>query len=128
MFLKSLIASTYCSFPPIENGCTNTLYKINPGAIVPDQDILRFQLLRCQTANDLNNPIGTFIPGYKFPDELDPSERTLFSIDFLTGLITWDKPTSPGSYSNAFIIKKYRNGVLIGSVIRDMLVIIAPPG
>jgi len=120
------ISSPYCSFPPIENGCTNILYKINPGGIDPDQDILRYQLLRCQTANDLNNPVGTFIPGYKFPDELDLSGRTLFTMDSLTGLITWDKPTNPGSYSIAFIIKKYRNGVLIGSVIRDMLVIIAP--
>lgn len=118
------ISSPFLSFPPIDNGCINKTYKINPGAI--DQDLLRFQLLRCQTANDLNNPVGIDIPGYKYPNELDPSGRTLFTMDSLTGIITWDKPTMIGEYNIAFKIKKYRNGVMIGYVIRDMQVTIAP--
>lgn len=118
------ITSPFLSFPPIGDGCNNTIYKINPGAIDLDQDILRFQLMKCNTANNLNNPVGTDIPGYKYPNELDPTGRTSFTMDSLTGEITWDKPTFIGVYNIAFKVKKFRNGVLIGYVIRDMQVTI----
>jgi hypothetical protein len=68
------------TFPPIDDGCLNYIYKINPGAIDPDGDVLSFQLVRCKTAG------GADIPSFKYPDELDPS--TTFKMDSKTGIIT----------------------------------------
>jgi len=70
---------------------------------------------------------GIPIAGYKFPQELDPTGNSTFTIDSLKGTINWDRPTSDhqGDYNIAIKIEKWRNGVLIGWVIRDWQVIIA---
>ena len=125
MYIESMLTvgispmnSPVLTFPPIDDGCLNYLYKINPGAIDPDGDVLRFELVRSKTSN------GVDIPSYEYPNELGP--YSLFSMDPRTGVITWDKPTIQGEYNIAFRIEKYRNGVLVGYVIRDMQVTVAP--
>jgi len=114
------ISSPVLSFPPISDGCINTIYKINPGAIDPNGDELRFQLVRCKTDD------GSDIASYKYPNELDSTGNTLFKMEPRSGIITWNKPTLQGEYNIAFMIQKYRNGVLIGYVLRDMQVTIVP--
>ena len=106
------------TFPPIDDGCLNFLYKINPGAVDHDGDELFYSLVSCKTTD------GVVIPSYKFPNEIDPA--TNFNIDARTGVITWDKPTISGEYNIAFVIMKMRNHEVIGYVIRDMQVTIAP--
>ena len=120
------MTSPELSLPPIGDGCIDAIYKINPGAIDPDGDILSFQLQRCKTADDVKNPVGKDIPGYKYPQEVDLSSRTSFTMDSKTGVIIWDKPTISGEYNISFKIEKWRNGFLIGYVTRDMQVTIAP--
>jgi len=66
------------------------------------------------------------ITNYIYPDALDPSGKTIFAIDSKTGVITWDKPTLPGTYIIAFRAEKWRNNVMIGSVMRDEQVTIFP--
>jgi len=114
------ISSPELSLPPIGDGCINSIYKINPGAIDPDGDELRFQLVKCKTTN------GADIAAYKYPDQLDPNGNTTFKMDPRSGVITWSKPTVQGEYNISFRIEKYRGGVLIGYVLRDMQVTVAP--
>ena len=122
----SPMSSPELSFPPIGDGCTDAIYKINPGAIDPDGDILHFQLVSCKTTSNVNSSTGFPILGYKNPQELDPTGRSSFTMDPNTGIIIWDKPIFQGDYNIAFIIEKWRNGVMIGYVLRDMQVTIAP--
>jgi hypothetical protein len=120
------MTSPQLSLPPIGDGCINATYKINPGAIDPDGDVLKFELTRCKTTALADEPPGFDIPGYKYPDELDASGRTIFTMNSKTGEILWDKPTIQGEYNISFKIEKWRNGVLIGYVTRDMQVTISP--
>jgi hypothetical protein len=114
------MSSPVLSMPPIGDGCLNSIYKINPGAIDPDGDILRFSLMKCQRSQ------GSVIPGYLFPNELDPSGLATFTINPKTGVIIWDSPKDPaGEYNISMKIEKLRNGVVIGYVIRDMQVTVA---
>ena len=114
------MSSPVLSFPPIGDGCINTIYKFSPGAIDPDGDELRFELVRCKTTG------GADITSYKYPNELDPTGNTTFKMDPRSGLITWNMPTIQGEYNISFKIEKYRGGVLVGYVQRDMQVTIAP--
>ena len=116
----SAMSSPILSFPPIGDGCINTVYKFSPGAVDLDNDELRFELVKCKTTN------GVDISAYKYPNELDPTGNTTFKMDPRSGLITWNMPTIQGEYNISFKIEKYRAGVLVGYVLRDMQVTIAP--
>lgn len=95
--------------PPIDNGCTNTPYYHNPGAYDIDGDSLSFRLINCRGYD------GEFIPGYTLPHA-----SNYISIDPITGDLTWDSPTMVGEYNIAILIQEWRQGILIGSVVRDM--------
>jgi hypothetical protein len=111
------MSSPLLSFPPIGDGCSNSIYKINPGAIDPDNDLLQFFLVRCKTTG------GSDIASYKYPNEVDGST---FSMDPRSGVITWNSPSIQGEYNISFRIEKWRNGKMIGYVLRDMQVTIGP--
>lgn len=98
---------------PIDNGCINTPYYHNPGAYDPDGDSLSFSLITCRGFE------GENIPGYTLP-----SATSYISIDAQTGDLTWDSPTMVGEYNIAILIQEWRQGVLIGSVVRDMQITI----
>lgn len=102
--------------PPIDNGCVGIPYLHNPGAYDPDGDSLSYRLVNCKGAGGLD------IPGFKLPNEVDTQNPGTFTIDPLTGDITWDSPTRQGEYNFAFLIEEWRNGVKIGHVTRDMQV------
>jgi len=107
------------SLPPPIDGCINQIRTENPGAIDTDGDLLKYRLIKCKTTG------GVDIPGYQFPQELDPSGRSTLTIDSLKGTIIWDSPISlQGTYNFAMKIEIWRNGNLIGYVIRDWQVII----
>lgn len=105
--------------PPIDNGCVNNVFRHNAGAYDPDGDSLSFKLVPCKTAGGIN------IPGYKYPNQVDPDHPGSFKIDAKTGDITWDKPTLQGEYNFAFIIEEWKDGVRIGYITRDMQVTIS---
>lgn len=99
--------------PPIDNGCVRTPYYHNPGAYDADGDSLSYSLIPCRGYD------GENIPGYALP-----SATNSISIDPRTGDLTWDSPTAVGEYNIAILIQEWRNGVLIGSVVRDMQITI----
>ena len=94
--------------PPIEEACVNAIFQHNPSAFDEDGDSLIFSLIE---ANGLD---GKPIPGYTSP--------TGMSMNTETGTLIWNKPTNQGEFNLAILIKEYRNGFLIGSMIRDMQV------
>jgi hypothetical protein len=106
--------------PPLGGGCIDNPWTINPGAVDPDGDILKYRLIKCEIKTN------TDVTGYKFPQELDPTGLSTFTVDSLRGTISWKSPSSlQGDYNIAIRIEKWRNGVLIGWVIRDWQVIIS---
>lgn len=94
--------------PPVDYACLNSSYIHNPSAFDKEGDSLSYSLI---------NPKGTggqTISGYEIPNDV--------SIDSTTGTLTWLDPEIEGEFNFAIFIKEYRNGFLIGSMIRDMQV------
>lgn len=98
-------------YPPIDRGCVNRLFVHNPGAFDPDGDSLSYTLTSCRGDQ------GLPIPGYTFPNA-----SFFFSLDPITGDLTWDKPVQQGEYNIAIVIREWRNGILVGEITRDMQV------
>lgn len=99
--------------PPIDNGCINVPYYHNPGAYDADGDSLSYSLITCRGYD------GENIPGYTLP-----LAAHSISIDAVTGDLTWDFPMLQGEYNIAILIREWRDGVLMGSVVRDMQITI----
>ncbi|MBO7492880.1 MAG: gliding motility-associated C-terminal domain-containing protein [Bacteroidales bacterium] len=100
--------------PPLDNGCTNVPYYHNPGAYDAEGDSLSYSLINCRGYE------GEDIPGY-----ILPQASAYIEIDPITGDLTWDSPLMAGEYNIAILIQEWRNGVLIGSMVRDMQITIA---
>ncbi len=47
-----------------------------------------------------------------------------FGIDEFTGELRWDTPLLQGEYNVAFMVEEWRQGVKVGSVVRDMQILI----
>lgn len=105
--------SPVLTLPPMDNGCVNIPFIHNPGAYDPDGDSLSYTMVHCKGAG------GLPIPGYTYP----PATNS-FSLNALTGDLVWDSPPIQGEFNVAILIEEWRNGIKIGSVIRDMQIII----
>lgn len=99
--------------PPVDNGCVNQIFYHNPGAYDADGDSLSYKLVPCRGA------LGQIIPGYTYPH----ASKSL-TLDAVTGDLVWDSPEQQGEYNIAILIEEWRNGSKIGSVLRDMQIII----
>lgn len=99
--------------PPIDNACVEQPFYHNPGAYDPDGDSLSYRLVTCYGA------MGLPIPGYTLP----PATNSL-TLDSITGDLVWDSPPYQGEYNIAILIEEWREGVKIGSVLRDMQIIV----
>ncbi|MEM6261815.1 MAG: gliding motility-associated C-terminal domain-containing protein [Bacteroidota bacterium] len=111
---------------PLEQACTDKIYTHNPGGFDPDGDSLVYSLLpslQYEPPKGITNPIPT--TNYRFPDDAAFGTST-FTIDSRTGLITWDAPRQIGVYNVAYRVEEYREGVLLGSVIRDLAIFVEP--
>jgi len=100
--------------PPIDNGCVGSPFIHNPSAYDPDGDSISYELIYCKGEN------GNDIQGYTYP-----AASISFSIDPITGSLSWINPIYQGEYNVAILIKEWRNGIQIGSIIRDMQITIA---
>ena len=94
--------------PPVDEACLNSSYIHNPSAFDQDGDSLDYSLISPKGTD------GQTISGYTIPNDV--------SIDSITGTLTWLNPTLEGEFNFSILIKEYRNGFLIGSMIRDMQV------
>ncbi len=99
---------------PVDRACVGKLFIHNPSAYDPDGDSLSYRLLPCKGMNGLE------IPGYSYPQA-----SQAFEIDPVTGDLRWENPVLQGEYNVAFIIEEWRHGVKIGSVIRDMQILVS---
>lgn len=98
---------------PIDYANVGEIFTHNPGAYDPDGDALRFSLIVPRQAPGIN------VPGYKYPDEYTDC-ADMFTIDSLTGDVVWETPCVPGIFVIAILIEEFRDGILVGSVSRDM--------
>ncbi len=115
--------SPLTTYDPIDQGCVDRIFIHNPGAFDPDpNDSLSYELVECSGDN------GEPIPGYTYP-----SASNSFTLNPVTGDLIWDKPLphSPpiascncNEYNVAFNILQWRNGIFIGSIRRDMQIVI----
>lgn len=103
---------------PIDQGCRGVPYYHNPGAVDFEGDSLAYSLVACRGAN------GLVIFDYKFPDDVLPSPANTINIDPITGTVTWDVPNLLGEFNICIMIKEFRNGQEIGSIVRDMQITI----
>ena len=101
--------------PPLDNACTTVPFYHNPGAIDPEGASLSYSLMECRGYH------GEELPGYTMP-----YSSNYIAIDPITGDLTWDSPVMSGEYNIAILIEEWRNGVLIGSMVRDMQITVAP--
>ena len=99
---------------PVDKGCVGKLYLHNPSAYDPDGDSLSYKLINCKGLDGLD------IPGYSFPEASHS-----FEMDPATGELRWENPLLQGEYNVAFMVEEWRHGVKVGSVIRDMQILIS---
>lgn len=122
--------SPVLSQPPIDLANRGYPYIHNPNANDPDGDSLHFSLVTPLGHNGENiEPVLN----YQLPNEvvpinnllppsggLPPGPDYLLSINSETGELLWENPWQTGIYNIAILIKEYRSGVLIGTMLRDM--------
>ena len=106
--------------PPIDEGCTNQIFKHNPVAVDAEGDSLAYELI--VPLQGPNDPVSNYL----FPQQVQGNIGGTLFLDPITGTLTWDNPKVAGEYNVAFIIKEYRNGVQISETIRDMQITIEP--
>ncbi|MEP7266917.1 MAG: gliding motility-associated C-terminal domain-containing protein [Saprospiraceae bacterium] len=104
--------------PPIDFGCIGKRFVYNLNAYDPDGDSLSFELIVPFQAT------GSEVPNYRFPDQIVPGTDNKISLDKNTGNFVWESPQREGEYNIAFLIKEYRSGILLNSVVRDMQITI----
>lgn len=100
--------------PPLDNACAGYPWYYNAGAVDVDGDSLSYELVDC------SGHLGEPIAGYTLPQSSD-----IFEIDSITGTVAWLNPVLQGEYNIAIKVTEWRFGKAIGSVLRDMQIIVA---
>ncbi len=104
--------------PPIDFANIGIPFIHNPNAFDPDGDSLTFELIPPLQSS------GFDVPNYVFPNQVEPGPENLIEINSQTGVLTWDAPQREGTYNVAILIREYRFGAVIGTVIRDFQIIV----
>jgi len=113
--------------PPIDRACPGVAFFHNPGAFDPDGDSLAYELVVPKKEQD------TEVDQWVDPADLSDSNEdetgaATFSIDPITGELSWNAPSITGEYTVAFIVKEFRKiegeYVQLGYVTRDMQIIV----
>lgn len=109
---------------PIDLACVGQRFTHNPAPFDPDGDSLSFKLTvpKQSETDDVNGYVSPANPS--FGGRTETGGTPFFSIDPFTGTLTWDSPAIAGEYNIAFEVEEWRNGIKIGSVIRDMQIIV----
>ena len=104
--------------PPIEYGNVGQVFTHNPNAFDPNCDSLSYSISSPLQAS------GIPVSGYSPPNLIAPGPNNQISINQRTGELVWNAPQLAGIYNIVILIKEYRNGILIGTVIRDLQIIV----
>ena len=107
-------------YPPIDYANIGEFFIHNPGAYDIDGDSLAYKLV-----------VPFQYPGIVVPGYLDPDDRTfctdtdVFQINTFNGDVTWEDPScTEGIYNIAILITEYRNGIKMGTILRDMQIFV----
>lgn len=98
-----------------------SIFNYNPGAFDPDGDSLVFELIPPKS-----DPI-TEVPNYFYPGgrkDPTPGFPTNLFLDNQNGDLQWEVPHVCCTYNIAYLIREYREGVLMGTQMRDMQIIV----
>ncbi len=125
-------SSPYFSNPPVPYVCMGVPVSYNNGVIDPDGDSIAIKLIQPMGDNSFGNRRCSFttfgIPfrsaAYNLNDNPLDCGNT-FVLDQQTGSIQYT-PTIQQQAVLAFLVEEYRNGQLIGSVMRDLQTIVMP--
>lgn len=104
--------------PPIDYASVNDTFVHNPNAYDPDGDSLDFTLIV-----PLQNE-GVVVPNYLYLNQYIPGPNNTVTIDRHTGELVWAVPPAVGIYNIAIFVREYRRGILMGTLIRDMQIIV----
>lgn len=104
--------------PPIAYGNVGQTFIHNPNAFDADGDSLSYSISSPLQAS------GIPVSGYSPPNLIAPGPNNQISINQQTGEFVWTSPQLAGIYNIVILIKEYRNGIFIGSVLRDLQIII----
>ena len=108
--------SPILTYPPIDIAAIDQIFIHNTGAYDIDGDSLGYELVNPKGFNGLD------IPAYELPDQFPADQNNQLELDPITGDIIWKTPQSIGQYNIAIKITEYRNGIIIGTMMRDMQV------
>ena len=113
-------SSPVLSNPPTDMGTVGSCLYINCAAYDLEGDSLSYELTECKGAN------GSAITGYFFPET---GANGTFSINAVTGSLSWCAPQFIGNYNVAIKVNEWRKNAcgpyqLIGYVTRDFEVVI----
>lgn len=103
---------------PIDYANLNDTFYHNPNAYDPNAgDSIDFQLI-----TPLQNQGVVVDIQYRYPNTVCPSDN--FTLNNRTGEIIWATPCQVGIYNIAILIRDFRNGVNLSTMIRDMQIIV----
>lgn len=109
--------------------CINELANFNPGAVDPDGDSLSFKLVPGITSV-FGGTVGyvTYSAGYDYahyPIAVKTPKSSNFSWDSTSGQLSF----TPNTIQRSLVVmqvNKYKNGVLVGTSMREMTIVIIP--
>ena len=118
-------SSPVFSVKPVPYVCLNQFYKYNNGGVDPDGDSVAFQVIQPHNSNTCsgNPPLAPFKSGspvYSIPTNPFQTNNS-FTISATTGEMAFT-PSLQGAHTVTVKATEYRNGVQIGSVMRDIQV------
>ncbi|TAE49959.1 MAG: hypothetical protein EAZ89_13165, partial [Bacteroidetes bacterium] len=106
---------------PLDDACAGKLWTHNPGGFDPDGDSLSYSLVPSYHYDPAQSNFPIIANGYRWPDDASFGVSS-FTMDSITGLVTWNVPLEVGIYNFGYKVEEWRNGQLLGYVIRDMAV------
>ncbi|RYE22962.1 MAG: gliding motility-associated C-terminal domain-containing protein [Sphingobacteriales bacterium] len=127
-------SSPYFAVKPIPFCCENKPFQYNNAASDPDGDSLSHQMMlplingpdECDQPQVAVTPTGGFTPTINPVNNPLPTGGT-FSISATTGQMAFT-PNMAGTATITELVKEWRNGHLIGTIMRDMQVQVIPAG
>lgn len=105
--------------PPIDFANAFQTFIHNPNAYDPDGDSLTFEFIVPRKGANL--PVQNYVEPNVIPGT--PAGQT-FTIDHATGEVVWSTPIFCDIYNFAILIREFREGICIGTMVRDMEVIV----
>ncbi len=117
-------SSPYFSIKPIPYVCVNTPYSFNNGAIDPNADSLHTEVINPMDGGScgpgVNITLNTATPALTIPGNPFQTNNT-FATNGVTGQMTFTAG-QVGAHALTTRVKEYRNGTLIGYIMRDVQV------